>query len=428
MKFGRMTAGLLGLLLLAAPVLAQAQAIQLTAAASGSTVQLTWSAVDGAILYGIEVAINGVPTVPLTPVGAGTSLTIPGVPPGAYAVRITANTGAQSNIAVVSVAAAPAVTPAPTNLAATINGNAVLLSWGLPSTSGLAAMALQVMAGGAVTAQFPIPVGTSFSAPSLPNGIYTVRVVGWGPAGGFSTPSNEITLNLPGCTAPAGIPLTAATYGTYLSLSWPPIPGAAGYRLDAAATAGGAATPVATFGPTQTSVATFVPIGTYYLTLHSQLTCGAPITSGERAVVVDGSAGSGPRRPSGSVSRGQLTGEVAAAANAVAAQYPGDLFNSCREHGGNNRWLFRLVQRLRTIDSRYGLNWKRGNFGDMSQDVVAYNYSDLPDDQARAPHMLAWDVIAGHCGSPSPWAADISNPNGQAGWTLLPFLQAGFTP
>ncbi|MFN2446341.1 MAG: hypothetical protein ABR606_12275 [Vicinamibacterales bacterium] len=80
--------------------------------------------------------------------------------------------------------------------------------------------------------------------------------------------------------------------------------------------------------------------------------------------------------------------------------------------------------RLRAIDNRYGLNWKRGVVGDMSQDVIAYNYADVPDFQATARHIHAWDAISGHCGgSPSPNAGYLGNPAGQAGWTNLPYLR-----
>lgn len=431
MKFGRMTAGLLGLLLLAASASAQAQgAFQVTATATGSTVNLSWPAVPGATMYGVQAQIVGGPILPLTPVGNVTSVSAPGIPPGTYNVQVSALVGGQvlkSDVATVSVAAPPAVIPAPTNLTAAINGNAVLLSWSLPATTtGLATVGLEVLSGpgGAVTAQIPLGVRTSFGVPSLPNGIYTVRVIGFG-AGQFSAPSNEVTLQVPGCTPPASIPLTTFAVGSFLSISWPQVPGALGYRLDVASAPGGAATPVATFGPTQTNIATFVPLGNYYVTLHTQTSCGAAASSAEHHIPVDGTSGNGPRRPAGSIGIGGTTAEVSAAAHAVTAQSPGDLFASC----GNTNWLFKVVQRLRTIDSRYGLNWKRGNVGDMSHDVIVYNYADVPDDQATAPHMFAWDVIGGHCGpGPVPQASNITNPGGQARWTILPYLQRGFAP
>jgi hypothetical protein len=67
--------------------------------------------------------------------------------------------------------------------------------------------------------------------------------------------------------------------------------------------------------------------------------------------------------------------------------------------------------------------------GRMAEDIIAYNHSEQPDDQVRAPHLYAWDVIAGHCGpNPSPWANDITNPNGIAVWTITEYLKAGYRP
>jgi hypothetical protein len=93
--------------------------------------------------------------------------------------------------------------------------------------------------------------------------------------------------------------------------------------------------------------------------------------------------------------------------------------------------LYRVVQALRQHDSRWGLNWKRGNVGDLSHDVVTYNFSADPDEGTTNVYIL--DVIVGHCGS-NPQAAwiDQTEPTRQAGtigrWTLQPYIQAGGIP
>jgi hypothetical protein len=119
----------------------------------------------------------------------------------------------------------------------------------------------------------------------------------------------------------------------------------------------------------------------------------------------------------------------------LANRFDRDLQNSCREHGGNNLWLFRLVQALRERDKRWGLNWKRANIGDMSQDVVTYNWSTDPDEGTF--RVRAWDVIGNHCGSGRAnaqfseiTAADAIPPREKRGaiWTLIPYIQAGFAP
>jgi hypothetical protein len=110
----------------------------------------------------------------------------------------------------------------------------------------------------------------------------------------------------------------------------------------------------------------------------------------------------------------------------MARLYPSDLRNSCVEHGGNNRWLFRLVERLRREDTRWGVNWKRARTGDMSQDVIAYNYGPEGDEGTLYVHVV--DVIGGHCGgNPSgAWINQTVLWSTGAKWTLQPYLQAGF--
>ena len=112
----------------------------------------------------------------------------------------------------------------------------------------------------------------------------------------------------------------------------------------------------------------------------------------------------------------------------IANRFPNDLRNSCVEHGGNNRWLFRLVSELRTRDKRWGLNWKRANVGDMSQDIVTYNWSSDPDEGTF--NTRVYDVIGGHCGSNPSWNNAEVTVIGSRGsiWTLLPYIQAGNIP
>ena len=104
----------------------------------------------------------------------------------------------------------------------------------------------------------------------------------------------------------------------------------------------------------------------------------------------------------------------------VAREYPGALQNSCQEHGGSWEFMDRVVDRLRQYDTRWGYNWKRGNVGDPSQDVVDYHYSAGPDEGSTEVYII--DIISGHCGSsPAPgWGdvTDVTYQNGTIGrWT-----------
>jgi len=117
--------------------------------------------------------------------------------------------------------------------------------------------------------------------------------------------------------------------------------------------------------------------------------------------------------------------EVTAVTRAMAARYPAQLRNSC----GNNDWMFLVLQRLRQTDIRYGLNWKRGIVGSLSQDVITYIFDDAPDELADQHHIWMWDIIGGHCGgNPSPnngqnWSFSIPER-----WTILPYLNRGYAP
>lgn len=101
----------------------------------------------------------------------------------------------------------------------------------------------------------------------------------------------------------------------------------------------------------------------------------------------------------------------------VANQYPQALQNSCQPNGGSWEFMDRVVDRLRQYDTRWGYNWKRGNVGDPSLDVVDYHWGPGPDE--GSPDVYAIDIVIGHCG-PTPGAAwiNITDPNGAgAKWT-----------
>lgn len=100
----------------------------------------------------------------------------------------------------------------------------------------------------------------------------------------------------------------------------------------------------------------------------------------------------------------------------VAAQRPDLLARSCQEHGGTWEFMDAVIDALRAQDTRWGYNWKRGVVGDPSLDVINYHFGPGPDEGARENYTF--DIILGHCGSPTPAFIDITNPNGAgAVWT-----------
>lgn len=104
----------------------------------------------------------------------------------------------------------------------------------------------------------------------------------------------------------------------------------------------------------------------------------------------------------------------------VADARPDLLRNSCQEHGGSWAFLDLVVDTLRTYDTRWGYNWKRGRVGDPSLDVIDYHWGAGPSEGSTEVYII--DVIAGHCGpNPQPtWGdvTDVTYNNGSVGrWT-----------
>jgi hypothetical protein len=106
------------------------------------------------------------------------------------------------------------------------------------------------------------------------------------------------------------------------------------------------------------------------------------------------------------------------------------LLSSCTEHdgqripGGNNEFMFEVVRRLRALtgSNRWGLNWKRGNAGDLSQDIVNYYYGPEGVPMEGRTEVFIIDIIGGHCGSnPGPNWQDQTRATRDAGtigrWT-----------
>jgi hypothetical protein len=100
----------------------------------------------------------------------------------------------------------------------------------------------------------------------------------------------------------------------------------------------------------------------------------------------------------------------------VASQRPDLLARSCQEHGGTWEFMDLVIDTLRLQDTRWGYNWKRGIVGDPSLDVINYHWGAGGDEGAR--NNYTFDIILGHCGSPSPVFIDITDPNGAGSmWT-----------
>lgn len=102
-----------------------------------------------------------------------------------------------------------------------------------------------------------------------------------------------------------------------------------------------------------------------------------------------------------------LPGYGASVVQAVARANPGLLANSCQDHGGTWQFLDLVVDTLRTYDTRWGYNGKRGNANDPSLDVVTYHHGSGASQNSTAVYII--DVIGGHCGpTPGPAWNDVT--------------------
>jgi hypothetical protein len=128
-----------------------------------------------------------------------------------------------------------------------------------------------------------------------------------------------------------------------------------------------------------------------------------PTAPGGGGVPVGVPTGPGGRGPDG----GGLPSYGASVVAAVARANPGALQNSCQDSGGNWSFMDQVVDTLRTYDTRWGYNGKRGNANDPSKDVVTYHYGSGPD--ANSTDVYIIDIINGHCGAtPSAGWNDVT--------------------
>ena len=408
---------------------------------SGAQVTLAWSAVPGAAGYRLSLGVTPGTTVVTENVPAVTSITFTSPLVGTGYVRVQAfdATGysAYSNEVTLSVGTTTPVPAAPVNLTSTLTGTTVTFRWAAGMGGGLP-LGLVLEAGTAPGAanigSFPLPLSLEASVPGVPPGTYFARIYAVN-ATGRSAPSNEVRVDMPvgGCVVPAPSVLTPSASGTTVSFSWTPAAGAAAYRLEVS---GGPTGPVVLTQPfpgsTTTASYSNAPAGTYYTRIVSVSACGSETPSAVVPLTVQQPPpGGGPRTPNPAPGQRLPLPNMSAVVEAVARAFPNDLRNSCVEHGGNNAWLFRLVQELRRYDTRWGLNWKRGRLNDLSQDVVDYNFSADPDEGTTNVYII--DVIGGHCGNnPQPSWIDQTEATRQKGeigrWTLRPYVAAGGTP
>jgi hypothetical protein len=96
--------------------------------------------------------------------------------------------------------------------------------------------------------------------------------------------------------------------------------------------------------------------------------------------------------------------DMSAVVARVAAEHPDALRASC----GSWEFMDLVVDELRRHDTRWGYNWKRGNVGDPSHDVVDYHWAGGVDEGSTDVYIV--DVINGHCGdNPAAGWSDVTD-------------------
>lgn len=413
-----------------APVLAQP-------GVSGSNVTFNWSATAGATGYRLDYGVAPGSYLGGIALSAVTTYSV-AAPNGVFYLRVVALPGNEaSNEVTLRVPAPPA---APTAMNVARNGRSIIATWSPGTGGGTPASYRLIVAFSPGGGDFQIPtVTTAFGGGPAPATTLYFRAVAVN-AAGESAPSPEVMVVMPeagACDPAPPVPLTTFAFSGYVSIRWPAIAGASQFLLSAKLNG----VEQGPFGlpPSVTRVGQVVPLGTYDVSVRAITSCGGQSPDNVFTVVNDGAPPPGPRTPD--PAPGQLLplpsyGE--SVVNQVALARPRDLANSCRKFGGDERFMFEVVRALRARDNRWGLNIKRGNEG-LSEDIVTYNRSSLPDEGATTGptgatrNISIIDIIGSHCGSrPSPAWIDQTDATIAARvrgvWTLLPYLNAGYTP
>jgi hypothetical protein len=273
----------------------------LHATARGARVSLDWGPpLNGAepAFYVLEAGTTpgGREVTGGTPVGSDTSLDVSGVPPGQYYLRLrSVSPGGISGpseeiLLVVGPTGCAGPPEAPVDLAATVSGSTVLLSWSPSPTPDVTGY--RIVAGAwPQTSGFAtvVPATTTSLAVPAPAGVFAVRVAAVS-ACGTSSHSAPVIVGVGGALLPPGEPLdfTAEVIGSTVAFTWaPPVTGGvpAGYVLEAGSGPGLsdiARVPLAA----TTASAAGVPPGTYFVRVVPVNAAGAGQPSAELQIVV----------------------------------------------------------------------------------------------------------------------------------------------
>ena len=271
----------------------------LSAQVTGSTVGFNWQPpLTGGPIETYVLGAGFSPTatdVQLATGSTATSLTVD-APPGTYYVRVSGRnsvgTGPPSNEVIVAVGGSGcAVAPdAPTDLAASVSGGSVSLSWVAATGCPTDSYVLEAGSASGIANLFTGDVGnvTTLTA-AAPPATYFVRVRARN-IFGVSAPSNEIIVTVSGaCAVAPGAPtgLSASVNGGVVSLAWVAATGcpADSYVIEAG-NAQGTSNVFAGDVGNVTALSAAAPPGTYYVRVRGRNAFGVSAPSNEVIVTV----------------------------------------------------------------------------------------------------------------------------------------------
>jgi hypothetical protein len=270
-----------------------------TSSVTLNTVTLNWTpATTGGVVltYLIEAgSAPGLANLALLSVpGPQATLTLPGVPPGTYFVRVRARNGLGTSVPSpeTAVNVGPCQAPgAPSGLSYTAVDQLVSISWAPPSSGGpvqgyrLSAGDAPGQSNAAVVQLGP----TAAYSVVAPPGTYFVRVQATNSCG-LSPASGDQLVSVPACAAAPSAPteLRFTRSGNLVTLQWtaPASGPPSRYRLVVGSVAGGADLLIAETVDNATSLMATAPSGTYFVKMQAVNPCGASPFSNEVRVIV----------------------------------------------------------------------------------------------------------------------------------------------
>jgi len=181
---------------------------------------------------------------------------------------------------------------APTGLVSTVTGSTVVLRWVAPATYPTASYVIEAGSGSGLTDLASFDTGnvlSTYTASSVPQGVYFVRVRARTSSGLASAATNEAIITVGAESCPASQPpsgLSAVVDGSTVALNWRAASTGGSYVIEAGSVPG--ASDLASFdtqSPATSYTAFGVGNGTYYVRLRGTNSCGARSTASNEILV-----------------------------------------------------------------------------------------------------------------------------------------------